>query len=183
MHFWLSVHACIIILIRWQQSTPQNVDHMSIRCAHTQTTCGMGANEDRVHIKSHWNLGFYNLDCIRIQSRLASSVNVECMINLDSICIFAPVWMRPRKKVRLILIEVYIVYGVHLVMVLCINQHLTGDCRIIQLLERVSHESCTSPPLQFTNDRTILWCSMINLMTGLGHLQAVRIRFCIVLLA
>ena len=59
--------------------------------------------------------------------------------------------------------------GVRLVVVLCINRHLTGDRVVIQLLKRVSHELCT-PPLQFTNDRTSLQCSMINLKAGLGHL-------------
>ena len=50
------------------------------------------------------------------------------------------------KKSRLIFVEVYIVYGVHVVMVLCISRHLTEGRVIIQLLERVSHESCTPPP-------------------------------------
>ena len=59
--------------------------------------------------------------------------------------------------------------GVQLVVVLCINWHLTGDQVIIQLLKRVSHELCT-PRLQFTNDKTSLQCSVINLKTGLGHL-------------
>ena len=58
---------------------------------------------------------------------------------------------------------------VHLIVVLCINWHLTGDRIIIQLLKRVSHELYI-PPLQFTNDRTSLQCSMINVKTGLGHL-------------
>ena len=59
--------------------------------------------------------------------------------------------------------------GVQLLMVSCINCHLTGDRVIIQLLKRLSHESC-APPLQFTNDSTSLQCSVINLKTGLGHL-------------
>ena len=48
------------------------------------------------------------------------------------------------EKILLIFVEVYIVYGVHLVLlvvVLCINQHSTEGRVIIQLLERVSHES------------------------------------------
>ena len=46
-------------------------------------------------------------------------------------------------------------YGVHLVMVLCISQHLAGDHVIRQLLERVSHMSHVLP-LQYTNVRTSL---------------------------
>ena len=49
-----------------------------------------------------------------------------------------------------------------LVMVFGINRQLTEGRVLMQLLKRVSHQSCTHQTVQFTNDRTSLRCSMIN---------------------
>ena len=81
-------------------------------------------------------------------------------------------------KIILTFGEVCIVRGVHLVIVLCINRHLIGHRVIIQLWKELLMSRVAYSPPQFTNDRTSLQCSMINLKTArVGHLTSERSEF------